>query len=53
MGAMLADADASEVQTQDVLGHATIGQQNIYKKERNQTRSAIAGMAAVTRLVRG
>lgn len=53
MGAMLADADASEVQAQDVLGHATLGQQNVYRKERNQTRSAIAGMEAVTRLVRG
>ncbi len=53
MGAMLADADATEVQTQDVLGHSTIGQQNTYKKERNQARSAAAGMKAVVRLVRG
>ena len=53
MGAMLADADASDVQTQDVLGHATISEQNKYKKGRNQARSAAAGMQAVVRLVRG
>lgn len=53
MGAMLADADATPGQTQDVLGHSTIGQQNTYKKERDQARSAIGGMKAVVRLVRG
>lgn len=53
MGAMLADADASDVQTQDVLGHATISEQNKYKKQRNQARSAIGGAKAIVRLVRG
>lgn len=53
MGAMLADADASDQQVQDVLGHATISEQNKYKKQRNQARSATGGMKAVVRLVKG
>ena len=50
---MLADADASEVQAQDVLGHATTGEGNKYRKQRDQVRSATDGMKAVVRLVRG
>jgi integrase len=53
MGAMLADADATAVQTKDVLGHATISEQDKYTKQRNQARSAAAGMQAVVRLVKG
>jgi integrase len=50
MGAMLADAGATPVQTKDVLGHATISEQDKYTKQRNQARSAAAGMKAVVKL---
>lgn len=53
MGAMLADADASAVQTKDVMGHATITEQDKYTKQRNQARAAVAGSRAVVRLVKG
>lgn len=53
IGAMLVDADATPHQIMDVLGHATIGEQNKYTKQRNQARSATAGMQAVVKLVRG
>ena len=53
MGAMLADADATAVQTKDVMGHATIGEQDKYTKQRNQARAAADGMKAVVRLVKG
>lgn len=53
MGAMLADADATAGQTKDVLGHATITEQDKYTKQRNQARAAAGGMKAVVRLVRG
>jgi integrase len=52
-GAMLADAGATPLQIRDVLGHATISEQDKYTKQREQARQAVGGSKAIVRLVRG
>lgn len=53
LGGMLADAGATGHQSRDVLGHATMKEADHYAKSRDQARTAIAGMRAVVRLVKG